>query len=67
MSKTEVTKVNLPKFPNPELIALTIEEAKKVVFDLNFLKSFAPSVPNEVNERIAYIENLIEQVENSNE
>lgn len=67
MSEYEVAKVNLPKFPDPQLIVLTIEEAKKVVYDLNFLKSFAPFVPNEVNERIAYIENLIESVKKSNE
>lgn len=28
MSEYEVTKVNLPKFPTPELIVLTIDEAK---------------------------------------
>ena len=67
MSEYEVAKVNLPKFPDPQLIVLTIEEAKKVVFDLNFLKSFAPFVPNEVNGRIAQIEKLIERVEKSNE
>ena len=28
MSEYEVTKVNLPKFPTPQLIVLTIDEAK---------------------------------------
>lgn len=28
MNESEVTKVNLPKFPTPELIVLTIDEAK---------------------------------------
>lgn len=68
MCDYEVTKVSAPNMvANPQLIALTVEEAKKVVFDLNFLKSFAPFVPNEVIGRIAQLEKLIEQVENSNE
>ena len=66
MSEYEVAKVNLPKFPDPQLIVLTVEEAKKVVLDLKFLKSFAPFVPDEVIGRIAQIEKLIEQVEKSN-
>lgn len=31
MSECEVTKVNLPKFPTPELIVLTVEEAKTLI------------------------------------
>lgn len=31
MSECEVTKVNLPKFPPPQLIVLTVEEAKRLM------------------------------------
>lgn len=37
MSECEVTKVNLPKFPPPELIVLTVEEAKEIAFKLKEL------------------------------
>lgn len=53
--------------PEEPKVELTVEEAKKVVFDLKFLKSFAPFVPNEVIGRIVQIEKLIEQVEKGNE
>lgn len=46
-----------------DCVILTVEEAKAIAFDLKFLKSFAPFVPNEVIGRIAQIEKLIEQVE----
>lgn len=35
MSECEVTKVNLPKFPTPQLIVLTVEEAKRIAKKLN--------------------------------
>ena len=34
MSECEVKKVNMPKFPPPQLIVLTIEEAKEISFHL---------------------------------
>ena len=40
MSEYEVTKVNLPKFPPPELIVLTLEEAKNIVETLDLLCEF---------------------------
>ena len=42
MSEYEVTKVNLPKFPQPKLIVLTIEEAKDVLHSLNCAWSRCP-------------------------
>ena len=35
MGEGEVTKVNLPKFPQPQLIVLSIEEAKQIVDSLH--------------------------------
>lgn len=35
MGEAEVTKVNLPKFPQPQLIVLSIEEAKQIVDSLH--------------------------------
>ena len=33
--KVTVAKVNLPKFPSPQLVVLTIEEAKQIVDSLH--------------------------------
>ncbi len=35
MSECGVTKVNLPKFPPPQLIVLSIDEAKEIVDSLH--------------------------------
>lgn len=41
MSECEVTKVNVPKFPEPELIVLTVEEAKTLLNMTKVFKMFA--------------------------
>lgn len=59
MSECEVTKVNLPKFPQPELIVLTIEEAKEVLEYLNGYY-FPMDLCDKIKERIEAVEKLNE-------
>lgn len=59
MSECEVTKVNLPKFPQPELIVLSIEEAKEVLEYLNGY-CFQIDLRDKIKERIEAVEKLNE-------
>ena len=40
MSECEVIKVNLPEFPPPQLIVLTIEEAKRISDALEWVDGY---------------------------
>lgn len=60
MSEYEVTKVNAPKLDaNPQLVVLTIEEAKEV---LEYLRHyyFHLDLRKEIQERIEAVEKLNE-------
>jgi hypothetical protein len=65
MRECEVTKVNLPKFPEPQLIVLTLEEAKKISKFFDVVECCASGIKLSDEERILWeiIEKRIEQVE----
>lgn len=61
MSECEVTKVNLPKFPPPQLVVLTIEEAKKISDALEWVDGYMYSyaykkVIEDFNKRIEQVQ-----------
>ena len=65
MSECEVTKVNLPKFPTPELIVLTIEEAKFIsqILPMSILWTLSLEQYEVIKELNDKIKARIEQVE----
>lgn len=67
MSEYEVTKVNLPKFPPPELIVLTIEEAEKLMKLLDLCEYLLTNndVSYDCDAWASLLEERIEQAEMS--
>lgn len=65
MSECEVIKINLPKFETPQLIVLTLEEAKKISKFFDVVECCASGFKLSDEERILWeiIEKRIEQVE----
>jgi hypothetical protein len=65
VSECEVTKVNLPKFPPPELIVLTIEEAKELMKLLDLCEYWLTNnnVSYDCDAWASLLEERIEQAE----
>ena len=66
MSECKVTKVNLPKFPTPELVVLTLEEAKyllSIVMDCKHAHCITQEEAEAFREFVKRIEQAEEKYE----